>query len=56
MRTLILFLILSSCPLLSAAEVRRALVMGVWQYTDPKFAALPGIESDVAKMAAKLRQ
>jgi hypothetical protein len=41
--------------MLCAAEARQALVMGVWQYTDPKFPALPGIESDVAKMTTKLK-
>lgn len=41
---------------LPAAEVRQALVMGVWDYSDPKFPALPGIEADVGKMTAKLRE
>ena len=56
MRSLIFSLLLLPCSLLWAAEARQALVMGVWQYTDPKFPALPGIETDVAKMTAKLKE
>lgn len=57
MKRLFPFLLLIPCLLLPtyAAEVRRALVMGVWEYKDPTFPALPGIESDVSKMATKLK-
>ncbi len=42
----------------AAAEVRHALIMGVWDYTDPTFPGLPqtGIEADLQKMTAKLTE
>ena len=56
MRSILLALLLAGSLPLCAAEVRHALVMGVWEYEDPKFTPLPGIESDVAAMAARLRE
>ncbi|OAI56753.1 hypothetical protein AYO49_00560 [Verrucomicrobiaceae bacterium SCGC AG-212-N21] len=55
MKRFLLSLLLVHSTLLPAAETRNALVMGVWKYTDPAFPALPGIESDVTKMADKLK-
>ena len=52
---LLIFLLSGMHAGLSAGEVRHALVMGAWAYEDPKFPALPGIQSDVDKMAAKLQ-
>ena len=52
---LLVLTILSWCSL-SFAQTRHALVMGVWDYTDPKFPALPGIQDDVKKMSAKLKE
>lgn len=57
MKCLFPFLLLIPVLLLPAhaAETRHALVMGVWEYKDPTFPALPGIDSDVGRMATKLK-
>src|SRR6188472_374722 len=39
-----------------AAQRRVALVMGVWQYDSPNLPNLPGIEDDVKRFAAGLKQ
>ena len=41
---------------LTAAEQRHALVMGVWDYEDAKFPALPGIQADVTRMSTRLSE
>ena len=59
MKALVLLSVLSVSSVgtvLPAAEARHALVMGAWEYTDPTFPALPGIEKDVDGMAAKLQE
>ena len=43
-------------PAAQAAQRRIALVMGVWQYDAPGLQNLPGIEDDVKKFAASLKQ
>ncbi|OAI56752.1 hypothetical protein AYO49_00555 [Verrucomicrobiaceae bacterium SCGC AG-212-N21] len=55
MKRTFLALLLAPLCILSGAEPRNALVMGVWQYADPTFPALPGIETDVTKIAEKLK-
>lgn len=56
MKRFLITLLLVPSFALHAVEHRHALVMGVWNYSDPKFPPLPGIETDVMSMTAKLQE